>query len=516
MNSWTERGAASWLPHLILAGLLALPAFWVVRLEVFPFTDLPNHLAAATIYRHLDDPATQFAEYYASDVSLLKPNIAHILFCSAFPSVEAGNRVWLLLMLATLGVSMTLLFRVTKANPALLPLTVLLVFNANLSWGFIGFAFAVPLLIGLAVAVLLLLRRPSFGTGTAVSLLLILLFYAHVFALLFGLLFALLATLFGTRGRLLRGLGVVAMAALPAAILFCGWIVSGEEFRGDPTIDYLIGYYRWQYAGSLLARAGLLLTRDNVALVSDQSAVPLTGMFSFALVSGLGLLLKSDNRVRFWNTDGSRVVFAFLGAACLCFAGLPNAMPGVVPVYARFSVLVTAGAMMVTALALPSGRRMTTLVLASVVAGIYIVVWHFYFSDFERTSRDFSREFLARAGGSSTVVAAVIRDPEFRGLRPLVHYNNYHTIWNLGITPTKMAEYRFGAIRLKPGWRPLPEYQEWISPDARLGDLLSRYSGAKFILYHGPREDFERVAGEGFAEVARSGSWALYGHTQAK
>jgi hypothetical protein len=511
MNSGTERGAMPWLPHLILAGLLALPAFWVVRLEVFPFTDLPNHLAAATIYRHLDDPATQFAEYFASDVSVLKPNIAHIVFCSAFPSVEGGNRVWLLLMLATLGVSMSLLFRVTKANPALLPLTVLLVFNANLSWGFIGFAFAVPLLIGLAVAVLLLLRRPSFGAGTAVSVLLILLFYAHVFALLFGLLFAMLAALLDTRGRLVRGLRAVGMAALPAAILFCGWIVSGEEFRGNPTIEYLIGYYRWHYAGSLLPRAGLLLTHDNVALVSDRSAVPLTGLFSLALVSGLGLLLRSGDRARFWNTDGSRVVFAFLGAACLCFAGLPNAMPGVVPVYARFSVLVVAGALMVTSLTLPAGRTTLVLLLASIVACMYIAVWHLYFSDFERSSRDFSREFLTHAGGSSSVVAAMIRDPEFRGLRPLLHFNNYHTIWNLGITPTKMAEYRFGAIRPKPGGRSLPEYQEWISPDAGLGGLLARYAAARFILYHGPREEFHRVAGEGLEEVARSGSWAIYG-----
>lgn len=510
MNAGSERGTSIRLPHLILAGLLALPAYWAVHLQVFPFTDLPNHLAAATIYRHLDDPATRFAEYFTSEVSVLKPNIAHILFCSAFPSVEIGNRVWLLLMLAILGVSMTILFRVTNANSDLLPLTVLLVFNANLTWGFMGFAFAVPLLIALAVAVLLLLRRPSFGAGTAVTLILILLFYAHVFALLFGLLFAVLAVLLDTRGRLVCGLGAVGTAALPAVILFCGWIVSGGEFRGDTTFDYLVGYYRWHYAGSLLSRAGLLLTRDNVALVSEQSAVPLTGLFSLALVSGLGLLLKRVPRAGFWNTDGSRVVFAFLCAACVCFAGLPNAIPGVVPVYARFSVLVAAGALMVTALTLRTRRRSILLLMTSLLAAVYVAVWHLYFSDFERVSRDFSRDLLARAGGSSTVVAAIVRDPEFRGSRPLVHFNNYHTIWNLGITPTKMAEYRFGAIRRTPGGRPLADYQEWVSPDAQMVDLLARYQGAQFILYHGPREELERVAGGGLAEVSRSGSWTLY------
>ena len=511
------------LPALLLVALLVVPAWWFISLEVFPFTDLPNHLAAATIYRHLDDPATRFAEFYSSHVSLFKPNIAHILFCSVFPSVELGNRVWLLSMLVLLGGATVLFFRTTRAHPALMPLAVLLVCNANLLWGFMGFAFAVPLLLALTVALLHFFRGLSPAAGIAVALLLVVLFYAHVFALLFGFLVVSLAAFLDGRNSMVRRLVAAAVVMTPALVLFVGWFLSGEEFRGNPTVEYLLGYYRWHYAGSLFPRAGRLLTNDNIALAASPSMVPLTGIFSFLLLSGLILVLK--NRERFRRAEGSGIVFAFLLAASACYAALPNAIPGVVPVYARFSVIIVCAAFLAAALSLPPGRTGVILGASVLAAGAYLAVWHLYFTDFRDSTRDFTQSFLASAGGGSTVAAAIIRDPEFRGSRPLVHFNNYLIIWNRAVTPTKMAEYRFGAIRAKRGGNPLPEYQEWVSPDADIPGLLDRYGSLPVLLYHGEPGGFEReakevgagkggVTGEEELQViARSGRWTVYRRT---
>jgi len=510
MEPLQHRRSGLLVPGLILAALLALPAFWLLRMPVYPFTDLPNHLAAATIYRHLDDPQTKFSAYFAADISALKPNIAHILFCAAFPSVETGNRVWLAGMLLILGASMVFLFREAGANPSMLPLSVLLVFNANLWWGFIGFAFAVPLLVALAALVILYLRDSSPWWGAAVALLLCLLFYAHVFALMFGILFVAMSALLGGTGSLRRRCALALLPLLPAGVLMGGWILHGQEFRDYPTAAYLVDYYRWHYPGSLIPRAGRLLTNDNAALASTQAALPWTGIFSLILIGGIASLVHKRRLTEFWERGSSRVLLALLLSATVCFMCLPNALPGVVPVYSRFTVLVTAGAFLVTAVGLRHIVGKITLAVSTIVALVYLGVWHGYLTDFERTTGSFTHEFLARAGGSSVELAAIIRDPEFRGSRPLVHFNNYHTIWNLGITPTKMAEYKFGAIRFKPGGKPLPEYQEWVSPDARIDELLHRYSGMGSVLYHSVEGGLDPSIGVGLTEIAHSGEWILY------
>ncbi|MCK4235755.1 MAG: hypothetical protein KAX38_01465, partial [Candidatus Krumholzibacteria bacterium] len=63
---------------IIATGLHVILTFTT---RIYPFTDLPNHLAAATIYRHYGEPSNRFLEFFSLDL-FGKPNVFHQVFCS--------------------------------------------------------------------------------------------------------------------------------------------------------------------------------------------------------------------------------------------------------------------------------------------------------------------------------------------------------------------------------------------------------------------------------------------------
>ena len=89
--SWRHEKTIFWIVFIILC---LIHCSNIIRLDVYPFTDLPNHLAEATIYKYINEPGTEFSNYYQSQVDIFKPNTLHILFCSLFGNIELGNKIF--------------------------------------------------------------------------------------------------------------------------------------------------------------------------------------------------------------------------------------------------------------------------------------------------------------------------------------------------------------------------------------------------------------------------------------
>ena len=96
--------------------MLHIVLMWSARL--YPFTDVPNHLGLATVYRHYGEPSNHFNELYALNLSL-KPNTLHLYFVSLriFPSVEFGNKVFYCLYVIVFPLSMLFAIRRFGGNP---------------------------------------------------------------------------------------------------------------------------------------------------------------------------------------------------------------------------------------------------------------------------------------------------------------------------------------------------------------------------------------------------------------
>src|SRR5688572_32794894 len=73
---------------IIFSGLIFLYLILTFCTRLFPYVDIPFHLAEATIYRYYNSPGFYFKDYYLVD-SFLRPNIFHIAFAgsSIFPSL---------------------------------------------------------------------------------------------------------------------------------------------------------------------------------------------------------------------------------------------------------------------------------------------------------------------------------------------------------------------------------------------------------------------------------------------
>jgi len=134
---------------LAILGLVGVAiVFPVISLHTLPFTDLPNHLAEATILKYSANPRSPLAQFYsASRLSLIQPSIGHAVFCSWFPSVEIGNRVLYVAYCIAIPIIMLTIARQCEGNRILAFLSVLMIWNFSALWGFSGFTIGIPLVL---------------------------------------------------------------------------------------------------------------------------------------------------------------------------------------------------------------------------------------------------------------------------------------------------------------------------------------------------------------------------------
>ncbi len=132
----------------IFSILLAAHLLIMAWMRMYPFVDLSFHLAAATIYRHINDPGNLFKEFYTVD-SFLKPNTFHLWFCSLpfFKDVETGNKFFYLLYTLLLPTSVFLIVKELKGNLWVVLLSTMLLYNYNTTFGCVGYTFAIPVVL---------------------------------------------------------------------------------------------------------------------------------------------------------------------------------------------------------------------------------------------------------------------------------------------------------------------------------------------------------------------------------
>src|SRR5688572_24862341 len=96
--------------RIVLTVFFLVNAVVLLALPLLPFIDLPNHLAEATVYKFYGEDGNVLSQYYAPTPWYF-PNTFHTVFCSLFPDVEFGNKVFHLLYLAILLSSLYLVIK---------------------------------------------------------------------------------------------------------------------------------------------------------------------------------------------------------------------------------------------------------------------------------------------------------------------------------------------------------------------------------------------------------------------
>lgn len=488
----------------VFAGLVALHIALVWTTRIFPFTDLPNHLAAAAITRSYDDPSTLFSRYFALDI-FPRPNVFHLLFCSRgiFPSVEFANRLFLSMYIALLPLSALLFLARTGGNRWHAIASFVLLYNYSVSWGFVGFFFAIPLVLIFAAMLAGYLERGGFGRAAFLMLLLAALFFVHALAALFALVLLVACALARTEGGTLTLLSRLA-PAVPLVLLLVAWWRSGAG--GEGLAGFLGQYYAGAYFPGLASRIHLLFL-DNYHLFEGRpGALVATALTAAIIVPGMiGLIRahgKSDRDKLFQS-----VPFLLFACSLACFVLLPNEIPRQSILYQRFSALLLLSFVLLAASVTPAGGNKPRNVLFVTAAVVHLVLWAGYFDGFERENRGFDAGFFP-AGSSRMSLAGLVFENSYRGKPVYIHFPSYFMVWQKGIATTRIVDYRFGPVRRRPHGPPLPQYQEWIAKTDGSGGL---YADMDLVLVRGAPPERAGHHFWGRLPIREVPPWLLYG-----
>lgn len=275
-----------WALFVLLAAATILP-IWIAR--YLPLLDLPNHLAAITVWHYHDDPAWNFAQYY--DLNLVPlPYWAHYytvhLLTYVTRSVELANKIFLSGYALAVPLGARLLARRFGRSEWLAWLTFPLVWNFNLCDGFVAYCAGFAALLSALALVDVHYERPRWWTALAVTLSGSLIYFFHLLPYALYLVLASLLVLVQRRPlapRLLaaRWLPVLACALVGLWALRHGNTMGFHHVTGDgyemvhEPVDVNL-FYLWERIFNFLP--GQLDDWLTVLLMLTCLALVVTGM----------------------------------------------------------------------------------------------------------------------------------------------------------------------------------------------------------------------------------------------
>lgn len=492
--------------YAVFVALLCLHVILIVTARLYPFIDLPNHLTEATIYRHFEDGSNRFSSYFTLDL-FLKPNIFHMLFCSlpVFGSVEIANRIFFCLYAVLLPVSVLLLIVKLDGNRWFSLLSLLLLYNINVSWGFVGFVFAVPLVLLFMHSAIDFIEMGHWGAGLVAAMLLVLIFFVHVLAALFSLLVFLVYCILSGKQPVYIIERCAALAPAAALILFW-WDAEGAAYRGLGLERFLGDYYAHRYVQTLPGRLAMFY-QDNRHLFAGGGGVAAGILFALCIIAPvLAAVVLRKVRGRSGRSRPIRPALVFFCCSLACVLLLPRKIPQQHLLYERFLPVLYLSAILLGGCLLRGRLSRAAVIGICAACVLHFALWADYLVDFNRENRSFTAEFMPPAEEGRTL-AGLVWDYTYRGSPVYIHFPGYYTVWRRGIATTSVIDYRFGTVKRAVGLDELPKYLEWAGKFEHYDD---RYSNMDYILVRGdfPVREIDSLVD--FTLRRTAGAWSLY------
>ncbi len=463
---------------------------WMIRL--FPFIDLPMHLACAQIFRDYNQPGNAFNQFFLLKNITFQPNIVHLLFCSfkGFPSVEFANKLFYTLYVILLPVSVFYLIRKLKGNIWFALLSLIYLYNYSVTWGFADYAIGIPVFLFSLINQYNYIRQPNLKDGTLLSLFLIILFSVHGLITFFAVALLVFQIVFFNIKNFKR-MALSGLILLPILLVVGVWFstrVAGSE-GGESMLSRLIHYYLNDFLPSLPRRMELTHWDHSFLAAGNTGKWIGFGFSVFILIVASNFLIRPAISVRDkMKESGFRFVFSFLLFSLLVYFFISSIQGMLLISYYRFSVFIFIGLIWLGSL-FTSGQSMKwrpMLFTAAVL--IHFGLWMDYFTDFQKENRDFTPELFPK-NTQEKVLAGMMYDSLFRGQPVYMHTPNYFIVWNKGIAANRFVEFPTPwAVGRKAGFDQLPLYQEWLW---MFNNYQGEYNNVDFLLIRGrvPQKD---------------------------
>lgn len=493
--------------HVQIAGwvVIGINALFLFVEPLLPFTNLPNHLAEAAIYKHYNDSHNLLFKYY-QPVPWFFPNTFHASFCSLFPTVELGNKIFLILYVTLLPLSLFLVIRHFHGNLWYGFLGLLFVYNYNVTSGYMGFAISIPIVIILFYTILLDFQQPNVVFKIAQSSLLILLFMMHVQNALFGLLLFTILVIYRYGRFPKKAILHLLFIPLPLIALLAAWWFSGEDSKEAKALSYLVDYYSSDYLIHFIERFQIVVN-DNFQLLEGVVGKVLAGiLFSFIVLPLLFFGVWRKTCAHIFSSKKTAYPAIFFLTSLGCYLLLPDKIPGQSPVFQRFCTMVIFSFIMLASIGLRDVQASSLKIF--VVAAVFcsVAFWFEYIHTFNRENKNFSVHFFTGIHYDSRL-AGLIYENKYRGRKVYIHFPSYFLVWSKGIVATKIIDYRFGIIRKGVLGEELPAYDALIGEQYK---TLPDYTNLDYILVRGKAPVATDTNLLSFSLTRRTGNWQLY------
>ena len=486
-------------------------AILLSTLELLPFIDLPNHLAEATIFKFYE-PGNLISQYY-EPTPWYFPNTFHTVFCSLFPDVEWGNIIFHILYVTALQVSVFLVIRELDGNHWYGGLAALFTYNYNVTFGFVGFAISIPMLIFLFYVVLLYIRTERIYLTLVIAFVLVMLFFMHAQNALMGLVLYGCMLLFHFRKNFGKLIIHCLSVPLPLIIfIFTWWYSRAPEQQEESTLSYLTTYYKTSYFQDFAVRFRIIVF-DNFQLREGITGLFIAAFFFTCLIVPVIMARHPKKRLS-WGALTPNVVYAgvFFLITFLCYILVPDKLPGQTPIFQRFSTIVILALIMLISIPLKGADTPRFKYFVIITVGLYSLLWAEYMVSFNKENKNFN-EALFEGMEVQQTLAGLIYDNQYRGRKVYIHFPNYYIVWKRGIAASKIIDYRFGVVRRAKSEAVLPFYHELIGEDYH---YQPQYSDVGWLLVRGlaPRTPDPNL--QHFRLYRKSGPWSLYENRKRK
>ena len=479
--------------------------------RLFPFLDMPNHLAIATIYKSYGDSANQFEKFFYIDL-FPKPNVFHVVFCGSqlFPTVEIANRIFYCLYAVLFSLAGFLVIKRVHGNPWFCLLPFLLLYNINVSYGFTGFTISIPFVLLTFYVILDYLDHPNPYNVIALSVLFAALFFMHACGILFCL-FIFFFCLY-RKHQSLKLFLYKCLPAVPSLIIFAiWWLRDSAEYSGRDMTGFLFEYYTHDYIKSFFTRGGFLI-HDNFRLYGGPTGYTIAALFSLFIIGffGYGFLRNKQPLKTLVSTAHGKALCIFAACSLSCVLFMPVQLPGYSFLFQRFSVYLLLSIIFSGSILFAEQLHRLAAASICVVCFIHLLLWADCFKDFQNENRLFNESFFP-AKAQNKKIGALVYDFRFRKMSVYDNFADYFVVWKNGITSSRIFDARSFPIRRKSGTNALPEFIEWVG---KLNNYDGRYEEMDYILVRGSPPAEAKKYLKHFSIVKTADKWFLYKKTE--
>ena len=450
--------------------------------RLYPFIDLPYHLATATVIKYYGAAANNFSTYFTITDTFIRPHALHALFCSLnlFPSIEFGNKIFFCLYALLFPFSVLLLVFKFKGNFWFSILSFLLLYNFNMCWGFAEYTFSIPLFLLFFYVLTCYLEKASFFNSFSATVMFLMLFFMHSLTTIFALLVFTVCLGFKYKSEMAAGLKK-SIIALPVIILM---LSSKGSVTGQGlfvTLKRLCLYYINEYPHEIPGRASHLLFSDNFFLFPGAAGKIWALVFSSAMLFPFvfALLCRRKKLLAFFKDPGKQpLLLLFLCAlGCCCF--LPSGILNAWAIYQRFSVILFAIVIVINSVFYAEKLRPLLVIYIITVCVLHYGLWNNYYTEFSEENKTFTPALFPEAEKDATLGAQIF-EHDYRGRAVYVHFPNYYITWKQGIAVSSIINFGQTGVKRKVGQDFLPAYEKWQEKMWRQhGDRYYKYSGIR-------------------------------------